>query len=168
MPQRREDGLLDHLLELGVRDGIRFGLFMAASLSLYAGGILALLAVVQLVADPAAFVAQLPRALLTLAWIVLGYFGAFALAGALLGIVNAVRAGPLRYPLLGFVLGTAIYGGVGVAMKLGGLFDPKDDPPSWGFIGGMSIFMGAIWCIGGAVIGINRWRKARRSRDEAA
>ena len=167
MPGQERDDLDHHLLTLGVREGAVFGVTMAAGLSLYAVALFAVVGIVRLIARPADLAAELPGALLLLFWIALGYFGAFALAGALLGLVNAVGAGALRYPLAGFVLGTAIYGGVGVAMKLGGLFGSDEPPPGWGFVGGMALGMGALWAILGAGLGVVRWRQARKRRRAA-
>lgn len=164
MPVRETDGLDHHLLTVGVREGVALGLTMAGGLSLYAGALLALVGVARLVARPGAFAAELPGLLVPLFWVAVGYFGAFALAGALLGVVNAVGAGALRYPLAGFVLGAAIYGGVGVAMKLGGLFGSDEPPPGWGFIGGMALGMGLLWGVLGAGLGAVRWRQARKRR----
>ena len=162
IPNQDQSGTVALLADLNVTTGLTAGLAMALGLSIYAGGIFAIYALIRLVTGPAAFVAELPEMLLSLVWIVIAYFGAFALAGVLVGMVNAVRAGTLRYPLLGFVLGSAIYGGVSVAMKVGGLFE--EPQPSWLFVGGMALFMGILWSIGGTLIGVRRWLKGRKAR----
>jgi hypothetical protein len=168
MSRPHRDGFVDYLLSLGVREGVRFGLTMAVGLSLYAAAIVALFTIVRLVTRPATFAAELPEGLRFLAWVVLAYFAAFGLAGGLLGAINRVPAGPLRYPIAGFLLGAAIYGMVGVAMKLGGLFGEDEPPPGWGFVGGMTLFMGALWGTLGAGVGVVRWWRARRRRPPAA
>jgi hypothetical protein len=109
----------------------------------------------RLTRPPHDFAASLAGIWPDLGWIALSYLGAFATAGALVGIVNRLGLGLLRVPLTAFVAGASIYGVIGLAMHL----FSRDDPPSLALVAGLSASFGAIWAL---VASINELRSRRR------
>jgi hypothetical protein len=133
------------------------GLFMAAGFSTLAAAILIVLAV-RLAASGPMPSGGIGEAARMFGWIVASYFGGFTLAGLLVGLSNELPLGPLRYPAVGFLCGACIYGGVGVAMELGGLFPADGSTLSgWRLVGFMTVVMGTIWALGFSVWGTGRW-----------
>ena len=136
---------------LTLKQGFLAGLVMAIGFSIYAVGLLGVFLIVSVLGSSDGIMTVLPRVLLQMVSVVVGYFAAFSLGGVLFAALSAMRGRILGYTLTGFLLGSTIYGCVAVAAELA-----EAEPPDWTTVREFTLLMGVLWGVGGTAVGIYR------------